>query len=258
MLKKISALLMCMTLVFGATMTVHARWVSSYYAINKLIEYEILDRDASEKWQNDDYITRRDAFKLSLKVCDPVAAFIQLDKERRSPEDMKENIDSFKEYYPDLVLDFSDVEYGSDDYQILGAAMLVSLIVGDSRDGIHKARFDDYLTHGEAVTLISRIPFMGISYQLNDEVLREAYNSEYPAFDYLEDIRVINSSIPGYYGCLEIQKDDFDKPIRAHDFFLLLYRIMYAPTCVHGEYYADTTGTKIDAIFDYLKYKKYL
>lgn len=221
------------------------------YAVEELKSYNIIDKNALEKWTADGYITRRDAFETAVKIRDPYSAYIILDKERRSLEELKDMVDYAMEsyQYSDYKLQFLDVDYQNEDYRLLSALIVTYMIKGDSEDGETKARFDDNLTVREAVVIASRIPevYSVASWGFNDDILQEKYNSDCPAFDYLEDMRIINNTIVSDPGCPKISKEDFDKPISADKFFILMYRMLYAPSCAaDSELNSDTTTHKLD------------
>lgn len=231
-MKKLIAVLLAM-LLLGTSLSVTARVDNEQYAKEciQFLEKCGIVENPFEKWDENSLITRKDAFVAVSETKDP---FGYLDViYARDAEELHFIYDDTLGY------NFSDIEYASEDYYLASVLVGQGLIRGSSNGNETasvNARFYDNLTYGEALIVLSRLfTYESAPYGF-EPVILENYPSDTPYLDYFTDMRVINSQIFSDPYCPQISAEDLNQPIPAHEFFILLCRVMYEPAFAQGDY----------------------
>ena len=230
-MKKVIILLIISLL--STSISAHSKTTYDTYTlecIETLNKYNIVSAPA-ERWAKDDYIKRRDVFDISayVKEGEPYHFYYE-SFSNRAPSEVK----SMLEDYFRVKFEFSDIEIGSDDFNFVAALFCIELIKGSNSENGTLARLDDDTTYNEAFTILGRM-FTKIGYFSETEIIKN-YESEYPFYDYLADIKIINSKNPAAPYCPQISIDELSDKITAYEFLTLLQRALYVPSFARGDY----------------------
>lgn len=201
--------------------------------INNLAKYgfNIFISDTNEG------ISRREVFELCYKLQndneDPYEAIVKYYN-----DDLNENI-------------FVDVKKYSKDYYFAKLLLDYNLIEGELIGDLLYARFNDYITYGEALTVILRALSRNGYFSIDYETLVIRYGENNTYYYYAEDIGLINTKNPADNFSIKISIEDLSKKIPVCDFVVLLDRALYIPSTSPGDYAPSVRYYTID------KYMKY-
>ena len=162
MKKYLVSVILVSAILIGATGNVYGYYSQEGWESSAIKQLENLDivRNAKNRWDKTDYITRRDAFKI---------AFIIKEYRRDYYDDeisVGGDYDWFERsylsnckitWYYDRKFDFQDLERGSDDYFLMANLFITGLSAGREENGELFAKLDDPLTYNEAFATILRM-----------------------------------------------------------------------------------------------------
>ena len=253
MFKNIMSLCLCISLI---TMFTYADSYHSYEditeekksarieAVSKLETLDIV-RDADERWDKSDYITRRDMFKM-LHI---VKGYVYGEKLYRKyichsdsnksyfPFENSVEIKNYFEWAKDdtsvkiNIFDFVDLEPYSDDFYFAYSLAYLHLMNGIERDSGKLVEFDREATIGEAIVSICRLfcnptqkYFTFNPYSTEDIYF---YSDMKSYFEYAQKLNLINSDTMFDVMTLNVKYEEINEKIGAYDFMCLLYRALY-------------------------------
>ena len=225
-------------------------------------------RNASERWDEEDYITRRDMLKMlhivkghiydknlgRKYIChtDPNKSLYLFENE----EEIEEFIELMKES-EFIEFDYTDLIPGTDDYYFAFSLTYLRLINGiEKEDGKRYIEFDRKATIGEAITSVCRLfdspaqryffhnPYSGeyISYDADEKSF----------YDYAEKLNLINSDTMFDVLSLNIEFEDWNNKIKAYDFMCLLYKALYVSfPASQGSWYSEAMFHYIDILTEH-------
>lgn len=174
-----------------------------------------------EKWSDNEPIKRRNAFELCHIIYHEGSKILSL------PEDV-EILRKIKE--SGQLEKFDDVLLNSYDGALLQALLYDNLLFFGKYNEKGKiiAGFDDNLTYGEALAIVSRL--LGhdrrYTYLVKKNIVEYSENSYY---DILCQIGLINSNVPFSYSSLTVNPKELNQDISAFEFMHLLNNAMYIP-----------------------------
>lgn len=235
-MKKIGCLLLILLLMLGIYESSFAASLNDNYkndCIEHLCRYGF-DIDVADFETG---IIRREMFELCYK----------LQNDNQDP--YEEMFDYFNDYLD--APQFVDVEKYSKDYYLAYLLTDYRLMKGDLSEGVHYARFDDYATYGEAITVVLRALSRFGYYMVQEEILVELYGSENTYYHYAESVGLINTVNPSDRYAIKISETDLNKQIPAGDFAVLLDRALYIPSASQGDYAPSGRHYTIDTCEKY-------
>ena len=214
------------------------------YILASVKNLEKLDivRTPFEKWDCDDYISRRNAFEMvyiirtfsNRGIGYPIDNGLWVTLKNKLPVDVRES-----EY--DSALCYSLSSEG--------------LFYGKEENGQLLADFDENLTYNEAFTLLYRLI---LNYHKYTHDIKEQFESreEYPYYRFVEDIGLINSNTIVNYSTLTIDKSHLTEYIPAYEFMHLTNAVLYLQYLrMYGDYGWSICSNRI--IDDYAEYYEY-
>lgn len=212
-------------------------------AANKLEEYDIV-RNWRNRWQPDDFITRRDALKMAYIVRNVgrnVSAYnienfeteLNMYLEYESVQRSKYN---YEEYYG---FQFVDIDRNSTDFMFAVTMYTNELLYGREENGLLYADLDSYVTYNEAFAYIFRI--FTRRYVTAYGIL-ENVDWEYPYYEFCQSVNLINSTNPFLTTFLteavplNVSIEQLDDNITAYDYMFLIYKSLYVECQSIGDY----------------------
>ena len=215
----------------------------------RILEKMDIVRNPKEKWNNTDFLKRRNAFEMAYIV--------------RSYGMRELCLKSLNSLICDSLksCNYSDVELYSYDNMLLWELTneatfwyATPLIRGKTNEkGERIADFDSYITYNEAFVLIFRL--LNADYQYSrkiDEALLNKYK-QYPYYRYAEEIGLINSNTLMNCSTLSVSENMLEEYIPAYEFMHLLYYSMYLPVFETSGDYAPATKPGFRYIDKFIK-----
>ena len=210
-------------------------------AINNL-EYIGILRNASEKWDSDSYITRRNALEIAY-IFNLFSREFVLDTEGRTDEEVANEINGMQNTWDTMgflygenarQFNFADIEKGTYDYDLAANLCYCNIMVGEEVDGKKYAHFDEYMTYEQAFSTISRLFSVWTEVHTNSETrIKKHYmwdypDVKYPYYQFCIDTGMINKKeTPFYKYSLNVEEEQLTEYMRAYDYFYLINEALY-------------------------------
>ena len=212
-------------------------------SIYRLEELDIV-RKPFERWGEENYITRRDVFKIAYIVKNGDRKLYE-NGENGSESILK--IENWKNQNFWLQTEYVDVEKGSFDYYLIYSLLRVSLISGEPSENGHVANFDTYATYEDALTVIGRLfddPNLYAGYYQGSELVDKT--QKHPYYTFATNIGLINSTSLTDPSSPQITPEQLDDSITAFEYLHLLYRALYIPFVCIEDYNISVNCHYID------------
>lgn len=199
------------------------------YIENVITKFDKMNivKNAADKWGKEDYIQRRDVFKMVYSAVTNTNELIDYDY-------------FSDEYHKVIQKSFVDVEYGTDDYRLLCTFLSCNIM---SAADEKKAAFNEYATYSQILDILYRMLYpYNIDLNITD------------CYEYAEQSGLINSDDIYDYTCINADKTKLDNYIKAYDCIGLINKALYIPTDKPG--YRPYPGMRYITLFsDYVPCK---
>ena len=195
-----------------------------------------------DKWDSDDYISRKNSMEMVYLI------------HKLSYREIWE-YDEYIEFVKEKGILFPDVMETDNEYDIKLVLSLnrEGLILGKKQDGKYIADIYSNLTYYEAFTLLYRLILNYHKYSDNVSNLVDSWEEEYPYFRFMEEFGLINNNTIVNYSTLTIDESMMDKYITAYEFMHMLNSVMYMQHLrMTGDYGWNISGDHL--IDDYKTY----
>lgn len=228
-----------MTIISGNTYGYYSQEAWEESAIRQLEKLDII-REAEKRWDNTDYITRRDAFQIAYIVRENTRNIYHSDY--RSEEDFINyelylNNCEIKLWYPERKFVFEDLERGSDDYYLMASLFERGLATGREEDGKLYADLDESITYNETFATILRMTML---YTATEATLREKDTTETLYYDFAKEMKLFSSGTifdETYYEYApKVEVEQLNEPVRAYEYLYYIWRALYIPSKPLGDY----------------------
>lgn len=230
-------------------------------AISNLAGLDVV-RKPFTRWNETDYITRRDVFKMAYVVKIDTRWYFLVPTDMNDAEEVEEINQEIekrkaekKERYH-MQTEYADIVPGTDDYYLVYNLLAAQLIAGQPDGDVHNANLDAYATYEEALTVLVRL-FLFLGYMPAESLggLLD-YSGPHKAFDIATDMNLINSKNPYDVYTQHISLEQLDQPITAYRFMHLLDRALYLPVIGLQDYAVPLTERYVELIRDLKKEDK--
>lgn len=230
-------------------------------AISNLAGLDVV-RKPFTRWNETDYITRRDVFKMAYVVKMDTRWYFLVPTDVNDAEEVEEINQEIekrkaekKERYH-MQTEYADIVPGTDDYYLVYNLLAAQLIAGQPDGDVHNANLDAYATYEEALTVLVRL-FLFLGYMPAESLggLLD-YSGPHKAFDIATDMNLINSKNPYDVYTQHISLEQLDQPITAYRFMHLLDRALYLPVIGLQDYAVPLTERYVELIRDLKKEDK--
>lgn len=216
-------------------------------AVAEMEKYDIV-RNPFEKWREHDYITRRDALKITY-----IMKNISRDSYIDSLEWAQNALNNYTSN-PMRKQKFEFVDLSDDDYLFAVVMFVNGLLYGREENGFLYADLDGYVTYNEACAYVFRVftkQYMPDEAVFVDNISFTSY------YDFCNDANLLNSrnafEICSIYDLddqvLIVAEDQLGDKIEAYDFLLLMHKALYLP------YPSEETSYNMHLIDYFSKYK---
>lgn|GEM_PF-3351881 len=255
-MNKVIAIILCFSLLLPQSISAFSRLEADYkqqlrMSVNSLKNLDIV-RDPEKRWNETDYITRRDMFKMVHVVKGKNIGKARQFFVNVNDEEADEKINAIKEklsYYK--VVEFKDVQYGTYDYYLVYSLLVLNLISGKINEEGYIADLDAYATYEEALTVIGHL-FDDIDMHggMPGTLYLIDLKDKHPYFKFACEIGLINSSSKVDLSSPKIDETMLNQPILAYEFMHLLYRALYIPTIKVSDFYSSINFRYIENFVD--------
>ena len=208
----------------------------------KNLEMVGIVKNPFDKWDSDDYISRKNSMEMVYLV------------HNLSYREIWE-YDEYIEFVKEKGILFPDVMETNNEYDIKLVLSLnrEGLLLGKKQDGKYIADLDSNLTYNEAFALFYRLILNHHKYSNSISNLVDSWEDEYPYFRFVEEFGLINNNTIVNYSTLTIDESMMDKYITAYEFMHMLNSIMYMQHLrMTGDYGWNISGDHL--IDDYKTY----
>ena len=230
-------------------------------AISNLAGLDVV-RKPFTRWNESDYITRRDVFKMAYVVKMDTRRYHRYPADindaesvKKTDEDISGLIKILKEKYH-VQTEYADIVPGTDDYYLVYNLLAAQLIAGQPDGDVYNANLDAYATYEEALTVLVRLFYYQKHMPSEAHYSLTDYTGPHKAFDIATDMNLINSKNPYDVYTQHISLEQLDQPITAYRFMHLLDRALYLPVIGLQDYAVPLTERYVELIRDLKKEDK--